>query len=288
MIKKLLYIMLRYMKLFFLATFYGFRQWGLQMLCWILILWLMSITELDDSGAFLSLIEGTLYGFLFFTIPYHWSAAFIPKERMFTRFVVPYIFCAGLLYLSLFIVQKEAPLLMWVGLATPFICLLFFLLEDYLKKLLTPHPKVFKGIKIACNAITSLPLFVVTVIVIASIWGEVSRKHRFDDTKTLTRITEVEFPKFKVIEYEKGRTSFHGDYSDKLVLEFKEMPSEEFYAEIAESANWNIKNDSTYYYSRVWGNGLPAPPGEDDEEDMSLNIQIKRGDKRFYVSYGAW
>jgi hypothetical protein len=38
----------------------------------------------------------------------------------------------------------------------------------------------------------------------------------------------------------------------------------------------------------MWGNGLPAPPGEDDEEDMSLEIEIKRGEKRFHVSYGAW
>lgn len=137
-------------------------------------------------------------------------------------------------------------------------------------------------------AVVLLPIFLVVVVVIACAIGEMSRRHQFDNAKTLSRITEVKFPKFKVVEYEKGRTSFNGDYRDELVLEFKEIPSEEFYTSLAESANWNIKNDSTYYYSRVWGNGLPAPPGEDDEEDMSINIQIKRGTKRFYVGYGAW
>lgn len=133
-----------------------------------------------------------------------------------------------------------------------------------------------------------LPIFLVVVAIIACAIGEISRRHKFDDAKTLSRIAEVKFPKFKVVEYEKGRTSFNGDYRDELVLEFKKMPSEEFYTALEESANWNIKDDSIYYYSRVWGNGFPAPPGEDDDEDMSLNIQIKRGARRFYVSYGAW
>lgn len=137
-------------------------------------------------------------------------------------------------------------------------------------------------------AVLLLPILLVTVIVIACVIAEISRRHKFDDAKTLSRITEVKFPKFKVVEYEKGRTSFNGDYRDELVLEFKKMPSEEFYTSLAESANWNITNDSTYYYSRVWGNGLSAPPGEDDDEDISINIQIKRGTRRFEVSYGAW
>lgn len=170
-------------------------------------------------------------------------------------------------------------------------------------------------IKKLLYAVVLLPILLIVVVVIASAIGGISRKHRFDDAKTLTRITEVEFPEFKVIEYEKGRTGFHGDYSDELVLEFKEMPSEEFYtileyladrgnANIVEKDSvdgnlyftesyykqtyWSFTNNSTYYYSRVWGNGLPAPPGEDDEEDMSLSIQIKRGEKCFHVSYGAW
>lgn len=43
-----------------------------------------------------------------------------------------------------------------------------------------------------------------------------------------------------------------------------------------------------YYYSRMWGNGLPAPEGEDDDEDMSLSVTIKRGEKRAEITYGAW
>lgn len=282
---------LYYAKQFCLATFYGFRQLTLQMLCLVFILWMMYIMEYDDSGTCFFIIAGTLYGLMYFTIPYHWTAVFIPKKRVLTRFVVPYIFCVGLLYLSLFVVQKEAPLLMWAGLATPFICQLFFLLEEYLKKVLSPHCKIFKGIKVACNTITLLPLIALVVVVITFAMGEINRRHRFDDVKTLSRITEVEFPKFKVKDYDRGFSSFHGDYEDELVLEFKQLPTEEFYASIeamTDCGNWHVDGDSIYRYSRMWGNGMPAPKGEDDEEDMFLNIDIKRGEKQFHVSYGAW
>jgi hypothetical protein len=38
----------------------------------------------------------------------------------------------------------------------------------------------------------------------------------------------------------------------------------------------------------MWGNGLPAPEGEDYEEDMSLSVTIKKGEKRAKISFGAW
>ena len=238
------------------------------------------------------IVEGIIYGSLLFTMLYHWTGMLIPKRKAFVSFIVPYVLCVAMLFSWWwFVEQKEFPVCLLSGIASPFICLLFFLLEDYLKKLLTPHRRTLKGIKIVCNTITLLPLLLVVVLTIDFTMGEIWRRHRFDDAKTLTRITEVKFPKFKVVEYDRGSTSFHGDYEDGLVLEFKDMPTEEFYASIeamVDSENWYVVGDSLYRYSRMWGNGIPAPPGEDDEEDMSLSIEIKRGEKQFHVSYGAW
>ena len=121
----------------------------------------------------------------------------------------------------------------------------------------------------------------------------ISRKRRFDDAETLTRITETNFPKFKVVEfYEDWILGPNLKHDNELTLEFKKLPTEDFYAVIDSIAKyadsgWSVKDDSTYYYSRTWGNGLPAPLGESDEEDMFLEIEIKRGEKRFYVNYGA-
>lgn len=270
-----------------LATFCGFRQCVFQLLCWEIFELIVNLMGFylygDHPGAFT--VRWSVYlCIVVFTMLYHWLALIIPKEERLARFVIPYIICV-VGWLSGMVI---------IGTIVPFICLLFFFMESYLKKALTSRPKAFKRIKIAYNTVALLPFLLIAVIAIASTWSEISRKHRFDDAKTLTRITEVEFPKLKVVEYDYGGSSFHGDYSDELILEFKELPSEEFYAVIDSHARcdnhdgWYVEGDSTYNYSRMWGNGLPAPPGEDDEEDMSLEIEIKRGEKRFHVSYGAW
>lgn len=279
---------LYYAKQFCLATFYGFRQWGFQMLCLII----MKCLKVNQTITYVWIVEGIIYGSLLFTMLYHWTGMLIPKRKAFVSFIVPYVLCVAMLFSWWwFVEQKEFPVCLLSGIASPFICLLFFLLEDYLKKLLTPHRRTLKGIKIVCNTITLLPFLLVVVLAIYFTMGEIWHRHRFDDAKTLTRITEVEFSKFKVIDRERGDRSFHGDYSDELILEFKEMPSEEFYTSIealADSTDWYIEGDSIYCYYRMWGNGMPAPKGEDDEEDMFLNIEIKRGDKQFHVNYGEW
>lgn len=279
---------LYFAKQFCLATFYGFRQWGFQMLCLII----MKCLKVNQTITYVWIVEGIIYGSLLFTMLFHWTGMLIPKRKAFVSFIVPYVLCVAMLFSWWwFVEQKEFPVCLLSGIASPFICLLFFLLEDYLKKLLTPHRRILKGIKIVCNTITLLPFLLVVVLTIYFTMGEIWHRHRFDDAKTLTRITEVEFPKFKVVDYDRGVSSFHGDYEDELVLEFKQLPTEEFYASIeamTDCGNWHVDGDSIYRYSRMWGNGMTAPKGEDNEEDMFLNIELKRGEKQFHVSYGAW
>lgn len=70
------------------------------------------------------------------------------------------------------------------------------------------------------------------------------------------------------------------------------MPMNDFYQVLdslvnVDGSDWECR-DGVYYYSRMWGNGLPAPEGEDDDEDMSLSVTIKRGEKRAEITYGAW
>ena len=98
------------------------------------------------------------------------------------------------------------------------------------------------------------------------------RKHRFADKAVLERITGITYPDFKVIEYTEGRTSFLGDYNDELIIEFEKMPSAVFYQFLdsliaVTDSGWFI-HDNIYSYNHTWGNGMPAPKGEDDEEDM--------------------
>jgi hypothetical protein len=269
-----------------LATFYGLRQCLFQLLCWEifeLIVNLMGFYLYGDHHEAFTVRWSAYLCIVVFTMLHHWLAMIIPSRERFARFVIPYIICV-IGWLNGMVV---------VGAIVPFICLLFFLMESYLKKVLTPHSKAFKRIKVAYNCIFLIPLLLIALIRIDNATDFISRKRRFDDAETLTRVTEMYFPKFKVVEfYEDWVLGPNRKFDNELILEFKMLPTEDFYTVIDSIAKyadsgWSVEDDSTYYYSRTWGNGLPAPRGEDDNEDMSLSIQIKRGEKRFYVNYGA-
>lgn len=267
-----------------LATFYGLRQCLFQLFCWELFELIVNLMGFYLYGDYPGVAFVRLSAYIcvvVFTMLYHWGTMIIPKEHPVIRFILPYSPCA--------ILGLWGTDLVWLG--TPFICLVFLLLENYLKRVLTSRPKAFKGIKIVYNTVPLLSLFFFILVLINI--GLIGRRHMFDEDYILTRITEVYFPEFKVIEYERGKQGSRGDYRDELILEFYELPTEKFYTEIDSLARcgdygWSVKDDSTYYYSRMWGNGLPAPRGESNEEDMFLNIEIKRGEKRFHVNYGEW
>lgn len=269
-----------------LATFYGLRQCLFQLLCWEifeLIVNLMGFYLYGDHHEAFTVRWSAYLCIVVFTMLHHWLAMIIPSRERVARFVIPYIICV-IGWLNGMVV---------VGAIVPFICLLFFLMESYLKKVLTARPKALKRIKIAYNCIFLIPLLLIALIRIDNATDFISRKRRFDDAETLTRITETNFPKFKVVEfYEDWILGPNLKHDNELTLEFKKLPTENFYIVIDSLARdtasgWSAKDDSTYYYSRTWGNGLPAPLGESDEEDMFLEIEIKRGEKRFYVYYGA-
>lgn len=268
-----------------LATFYGLRQCLFQLLCWEifeLIVNLMGFYLYGDHHEAFTVRWSAYLCIVVFTMLYHWGAMLISKERAFIRFVIPYIICV-VFWLGGFVI---------IALVVPVISLFFFLMENYLKRVLAARPKALKRIKIAYNCIFLFPLFLIVLIRIDDAADIISRKRRFDDAETLTRVTEMYFPKFKVVEfYEDWVLGPNRKFDNELILEFKMLPTEDFYTVIDSIAKyadsgWSVEDDSTYRYSRTWGNGLPAPRGEDDNEDMSLSIQIKRGEKRFYVNYG--
>lgn len=111
---------------------------------------------------------------------------------------------------------------------------------------------------------------------------------RFKDTATLARITEVDFPAFSVCEIKEGNKSFTGDFTNQMKARFTTMPGDEFYRQLRESREWHEEGEGTFVYNRIWGNGEPAPNGENDEEDMFLTVRITVNELDFIISYGIW
>ena len=153
---------------------------------------------------------------------------------------------------------------------------------------------ISKKVRILLLLISPLILIVYFIIFLLALQGyfDYQRKYHYADNEVIQRITGVAFPEVDIIDYEKGESSFLGDYNDKLILEMEEDLDESTYHyldSIINSGNteWS-KRDDEYSYSIMWGNGLPAPKGESEEDDGMFSFSFKRGSKIINLSHGSW
>ena len=151
-----------------------------------------------------------------------------------------------------------------------------------------------KKVRILLLFISPLMLIVYFIIFLLALQGyfDYQRKYHYADNEMIERITGVAFPEVDIIDYEKGEAGFTGDYNDMLTLEMKYDLSESTYHYLDSvisvgNTNWHKRNDE-YIYGTVWGNGLPAPEGENEEEDIMLSLSFKAGSKIINLSYGSW
>lgn len=124
------------------------------------------------------------------------------------------------------------------------------------------------------------------VLVCLTACGPLDVKHEEWPTDRIERITGVRIPEYKVTKAFIGPTSFNGDFEDSLYIEFETLPSDELFEKM-DSLNWYREGDE-YSFSTSWGNGSPAPEGENDEEDRFFEIKLTKGEKTGIIVYGMW
>ena len=99
-------------------------------------------------------------------------------------------------------------------------------------------------------------------------------QHHFVKPKVIENITGVKLPKYKVVEYQRGRRAFNRDYSNEFVLEFKNTPDDTFYQEL-QGKGFDYQ-DGCYFFHLNWGSGLVkkevVPKGEKGNYDYSMTI----------------
>lgn len=69
-----------------------------------------------------------------------------------------------------------------------------------------------------------------------------------------------------------------------------EIPTEQTYQTLDSliiSGIWD-KDNNTYLFGTMWGNGLPAPKGENEEEDMYFSLSVEKESKFINIKYGTW
>ena len=151
-----------------------------------------------------------------------------------------------------------------------------------------------KKVRILLLLISPLMLIVYLIIFLLALQGydDYRRKYRFADNEVIERITGVTFPELDIIDYKKNMRGFLGDYKDRLTLEMEDELSESTYHFLdsiisAGNTQW-FKHDDEYSYSIMWGNGLPAPKGESEEDDGMFSLSFKKGSKIINLSHGSW
>ena len=131
------------------------------------------------------------------------------------------------------------------------------------------------------------------VMAVAAIFGymyysEYHMQHHFVRRRVVENITGVRLPRYKVVDRggEDSRVRRFPDHTYDFTLEFKKMPDEDFYEKLAE--HFDCFEPGKYSYSAIWGNGMEAPKGESDNDDISFSIDIERGSKTFHIRVGEW
>ena len=54
-----------------------------------------------------------------------------------------------------------------------------------------------------------------------------------------------------------------------------------------DKTSWR-KKGNIYLFSVMWGNGMPTPEGENDEEDRTFSIAIENGNNKATINSGMW
>lgn len=116
----------------------------------------------------------------------------------------------------------------------------------------------------------------------------------YADAQRISRIMGIDMPEYTVISDSLVWRNWMGDSESIMIVEFKEQPTEAFYASldsvmVADSRFWGMKNDgASWWFHRSWGNGYPAPEGEDPERDDYIEVDIPREGRIVKITYGMW
>lgn len=134
---------------------------------------------------------------------------------------------------------------------------------------------------------------IIVVLALVVLWGidyypKYYMQHHFVKRKVVENITGVRLPEYKVVERGEDRKCFgrYPEHAYDFTLEFRKIPDDAFYETLNE--HFDCFEAGKYSYSAIWGNGLEAPKGESDEDDISFSIAIEKGSKAFHIRVMEW
>lgn len=109
----------------------------------------------------------------------------------------------------------------------------------------------------------------------------------FVDTERIERITGASLYFNDIVDAEFGEPSFNGDYSNTYMVVLEKRPDYAALDSLVSVGRWQ-KYEDGYHFSAIWGNDLPAPEGEDPNEDRMLRIRIPFDSDTISMTTGKW
>ena len=109
----------------------------------------------------------------------------------------------------------------------------------------------------------------------------------FVDSERIERISGVYLDLGDIVEENIDEPSFNGDYSTDMKVILNSKPNFEHLDSLVRANKW-MKYDGVYSFHVIWGNNLPAPPGEDENEDRMLSIRIPVNSDTITITTGMW
>ena len=145
-----------------------------------------------------------------------------------------------------------------------------------------------KKLKIAC-------FIAVLAYVGCSLWPHHTE---FDDKSTLEDVMEMRIPDYQIKRYVADPIiDCHGDFSDKIKIEFDNIPSKSFIDSVnkkveadkdKEEKRWLKHGDHKYRFQACYGDGGRTPKCRQGQHDWIISLDFSDDSKEAVIVYGYW
>ena len=141
-------------------------------------------------------------------------------------------------------------------------------------------------------------IIICIVIIIFIICITIPNSSEFDDKAALEEFMEMQIPNYEVKEYiSDNLITLHGDFTDKIIIEFDHVPSRAFIDSVKSRVNddkpkehkrWLSDGKHQYTFQAFYGDGGNIPNCRKEENDWFVRLDFSDNSKKAIIEYGHW
>ncbi|MBO4662659.1 MAG: hypothetical protein J5630_08180 [Bacteroidaceae bacterium] len=122
-------------------------------------------------------------------------------------------------------------------------------------------------------------------------------KSEFDDKAILEDVMEMQLPNYKVKRYGTYSPTFHGDFINRIYIEFDSIPSQTFIDSVnlrvaAEHdpvhRRWLKHGEHQYRFQSIDDDGGRTPKCREGEVDWIINFEFSNNCREAVIEYGYY